>query len=70
MNGYIFFFEGVQYDVYAETTSKAQDQGVAMLQKKFPRRKIKSWQVDPNLAERNTTGPDKPGEQVVHIAVN
>jgi hypothetical protein len=63
MNGYICFYKGERLEVHADTPLKAQEQAREHFQKKYPRRKVKGWDINTNLAELN-------GETVVHIAVD
>lgn len=63
MNGYVCFYRGHRHEVHADTPLKAQESALGYFQKKYPRRKIKTWEISATIAERN-------GEQVVHTAVN
>ena len=63
MNGYICFWKGLQVEVHADTSFKAQQAAVPMLQAKAGRRKVKGCDINVVLAE-------KAGEQVVHTAVD
>ena len=63
MNGYICFYRGERHEVYADTTLAAQEQARQHFQKKYPRRKVKGWDINTGLAEVN-------GEQVTHTVVD
>lgn len=63
MNGYICFYRGERHEVHADTPLKAQEAAREHFQKKYPRRKVKGYDVNVNLAEVN-------GEQVTHVAVD
>jgi hypothetical protein len=63
MNGYICFYRGERYEVHADTPLAAQEAVRVIVQKKYPRRKIKGWDISATIAEHN-------GEQVVHTAVD
>lgn len=63
MNGYICTYRGETTEVYADTSRQAQLSGKDFFQRKYPRRKVKDWEVTPMLAERG-------GEQVTHTAVD
>lgn len=63
MNGYICFYRGERYEVYADTPLQAQDAVEVIVQKKYPRRKIKGWDISVMIAEHN-------GVQVTHTAVD
>lgn len=57
MNGYVCFYRGKRFEVYADTTYQAQT-------KVAQQNKIKKqYEITVVLAEKN-------GEQVTHIAVN
>lgn len=53
MNGYIYFYKGKEYEVYAETTYAAQKQTAEKLKLK------RSWEITVILAE-------KDGNPVIH----
>ena len=53
MNGYICFYKGKKFEVKAESTYQAQQEGAQHFKAKKP------WQVTTMLAE-------KEGKQVVH----
>jgi hypothetical protein len=62
MNGYICFYKGERFEVYADTTFAAQEQVVAQVKAKNPRlKKIDYMRLSVTLAEKN-------GEQVTHVA--
>lgn len=63
MNGYICFYRGERHEVHADTPLAAQEVARAHFQKKYPRRKVKGWDINTMIAEHN-------GEQVVHRAVD
>ena len=63
MNGYICFYNDKRIEVHADSMYAAQEKAVAEFQKMFPRRKVKGFQVNTNLAEL-------AGETVTHVAVN
>ena len=63
MNGYICFYRGERHEVYADTPLQAQEAVREVVQKKYPRRKVKGWDISVTLAELN-------GEQVTHRAVD
>lgn len=63
MNGYICFYNGVRYEVHADTPLQAQEAVRVIVQKKYPRRKVNGWNISVSLAERN-------GVQVTHTAVD
>lgn len=63
MNGYICFYRGERHEVYAFTPLAAQESARQHFQKKYPRRKVKGYDINVNLAEVN-------GEQVTHTAVD
>jgi hypothetical protein len=63
VNGYICFYRGERHEVHADTPLKAQEAVRVIVQKKYPRRKVKGWDISVNLAEVN-------GEQVTHTAVD
>ena len=63
MNGYICYYRGERYEVHANTPLEAQEAAREHFQKKYPRRKVKGWDINTMLAELN-------GEQVTHIAVD
>ena len=54
MNGYICFvpFSDEKIEVYAATSSEAQQKAQLIYQKMFPRRKVKSFHVSVYLAEK------------------
>lgn len=60
MNGYLCCYGEKEVSVYAETSYEAQRKAMVEFQKMFPRKKIKSFQVDVYLVE-------KGGNEVVHI---
>lgn len=62
-HGYKAFYKGRTLDVYAPTKYAAQLQAAAHFKAR------KSWEVHVELCELNAT-PDKPGDQVTHIAVD
>jgi len=61
MNGYICYYENSTCEVRANTPVGAQDVAIAIFQKKYPRKKIKTYQITVMLAE-------KGGTPVVHTA--
>lgn len=63
MNGYICFYRGERHEVHADTPLVAQELTRIHFQKKYPRRKVKGYDVNVTLAEVN-------GEQVTHTAVD
>jgi hypothetical protein len=63
VNVYICFYRGERLEVHADTTLEAQQKAQAIMQKKYPRRKVKGYEINTNLAELG-------GEQVTHIAVD
>lgn len=63
MNGYICLYRGELTEVYADTSRQAQLSGKDFFQAKYPRRRVKDWEVAVTLAERG-------GEQVTHTAVD
>lgn len=58
-NGYVCFYRGKRVEVHAETTLKAQEKARELLQRQFPRSKVKGHDIAVMLAE-------KGGTQVVH----
>jgi hypothetical protein len=50
-NGYICFYKGEKIEVFADTTREAQKYALSILQKKYPRKKIKEYEITPKLAE-------------------
>jgi hypothetical protein len=63
MNGYVCYYRGERHEVHADTPLAAQELARQHFQKKYPRRKVKGYEINPMLAELN-------GEQVTHIAVD
>lgn len=63
MNGYICYYRGERHEVHANTPLEAQEIVREHFQKKFPRRKVKGWDINTMLAELN-------GVQVTHTAVD
>lgn len=63
MNGYVCFYNSDRVEVHADTALQAAEKGRELFQKKYPRRKVKSYEVHPYLAE-------KDGQQVTHVAVD
>ena len=53
MNKYKCFYENDETIVEAATSANAQIAGYNVFQKKYPRRKIKAYQITPALIERN-----------------
>lgn len=63
MNGYVCYYNSDSVEVHAETSLKAAEAGRELFQKKYPRRKVKGYEVHPYLAE-------KDGQPVEHVAVD
>jgi hypothetical protein len=63
VNGYVCFYNGERHEVHADTPLQAQEAVREVVQKKYPRRKVKGWDISVNLAEVN-------GQQVTHTAVD
>ena len=63
MNGYKAFYRGKLIDVYAETSLAAQTKAAQQFKAK------KQYEVSVVLCERDADGT-KPGEQVIHTAVD
>jgi hypothetical protein len=53
MNKYKCFYDNDETIVEATTSANAQIAGYNVFQQKYPRRKIKAYQVTPALIERN-----------------
>ena len=62
-NGYVCLYNGQRVEVHADTTYEAQELARVEFQKKYPRRKVKGYDVTTVLAERG-------GETVTHTAVD
>lgn len=63
MNGYICFYNGQRAEVHADTPLQAQEAARVLFQKRYPRRKVKGYQISATIAEHN-------GVQVTHTAVD
>lgn len=63
MNGYICFYRGERHEVHADTPLAAQEVARVHFQKKYPRRKVKGYEINVNLAELD-------GMPITHRAVN
>jgi hypothetical protein len=63
VNGYVCYYKGERYEVHADTPLQAQEAVRVIVQKKYPRRKVKGWDINTMLAELN-------GQQVTHTAVD
>ena len=55
MNGYICYYGDSTCEVRANTTIGAQDVAIAIFQKKYPRKRIKSFEITVMLAEKGST---------------
>lgn len=65
MHGYICIYRGERYEVRTnDGTLAAQNTAVAYFQRKYPRRKVKGWEVSVTLAELPN------GEAYIHTAVD
>lgn len=53
MNKYAVFYNREQIEVDAETSLEASNKGVEYFQKKYPRRKIKPWQLAVIIGEKD-----------------
>lgn len=60
MNGYVCFYRDERLEVRATTSANAQIAAFNILQDKYPRRKVKAYEITVVLAEKN-------GEQVTHL---
>jgi len=63
VNGYICFYRGERFEVHADTPLQAQEAVRETVQKKYPRRKVKGYEISATIAEHN-------GVQVTHTAVD
>lgn len=61
MNGYICFWKNLKVEIEADSSYQAQQKSIPLLQKKAGRKKVKSYDVEVVLAEKN-------GKQVTHNA--
>jgi hypothetical protein len=61
MNGYICFYLGKRIEVHADTTYQAQQLALEKFQSMQHRRKVRTWDIEVVLAERD-------GAQVTHDA--
>lgn len=66
-HGFISFYERKQVETHAPDLLKARALAKVEFQKMFPRRKIKDWDITTMIAERDTAGGTRTGEQVVHL---
>lgn len=57
MAGYICFYDRGQHEVYADSALQAQEAAREHFQKKFPRRKIKGYQIGVYKAENDDGSP-------------
>ena len=59
MNGYIAFYRNTQTEVHATTSANAQTAAYNILRERFPRTRIRAWEITVMIAERD-------GEPVIH----
>lgn len=56
MRQYLCLYEGQKEIVEAESSYQAQEKALPIFQKKFPRRKLKGWQLSVHLIKNPETG--------------
>lgn len=57
MAGYICFYNRERHEVHADTSLQAQEAAREHFQKKFPRRKVKGYDISVMIAENDDGSP-------------